>query len=110
MKIGPFRIEYGDKTFAIASPDDEATDAVPYCSFATIEFEGRVYAGYLNGEEKEVDPGEDLPNHLDPNEPTAHVYDVTDFPVVVRVETVTEAVDIEGDDVDDGPLAAGGIR
>jgi hypothetical protein len=110
MKAGPFRIEYGDKTFAIASPDGEATDAVPYCSFASIEFEGRVYAAYLNGEEEEIDPGEDKPNHLDPKQPTALVYDVTDWPAVVPVETESEGVDIEGDEVDDGPLAPGGIR
>ncbi len=104
-------IEYGEKTFAIAAPDGEAGDAVPYCSFASLEYEGRVYAAYLNGEEVEIEvEGDDAPSYLDPSQPTVQVFDVTDWPQAVPVKTTSEAVEIEGDEVDDGPLAQGGVR
>lgn len=91
-----FKIEYGEKRFAVVDPDGDPSDAATYCSFSSLEYKGRVYAAYLNGEEEEIDPGPDEPNTLVPS-PTATVYDITDWPQVIPMETVSEEVEFEED-------------
>jgi len=97
-----FTIEYGEKRFRVVAPDGEYEEAVSYCAVSTVEYGGTVYGAYLNGEEGEIDPGPDEPNQLAPSE-NAKVYDLSNWPALVAVETVTENVDFEEDE-EDGPV------
>lgn len=95
--MATFKIEYGEKRFRVVAPNDEYEEAVSYCSVSTVEYLGRVYAAYLNGEEKEFDPGADVPNQLVAS-PRATVYDITDgLQNAKPMPTVTENVDFEED-------------
>jgi len=79
-----WKVEYGDVLYRIIAPNGEESRPVHYCCVANMEFEGRVFACYMNGDE-----GEDE---------TAPVYDITDWPTIVLQPTESEAVQFEGED------------
>jgi hypothetical protein len=110
-----FKIEYGERVFAVVSPEGYDPDGNPqetatYAAVATVLYQDRVYAAYLHGNEEELhsDPNDPEPAVLKPG-PTAVVYDITDWPTMVPVKTVTEAVVFDEDEEDDeeepGPAA-----
>ena len=68
-----WKVEYGDVLYRIIAPNGEESRPVHYCCVANMEFEGRVFACYMNGDE-----GEDE---------TAPVYDITDWPTIVLQPT-----------------------
>ena len=88
-----FLIEYGEVSFRVVAPNGEFEEAVSYCAVSTVEYEGRVYGAYLNGGEEEK-PSPDAANTLVPSS-TAQVYDLSDWPAIEPVETISENVDFE---------------
>lgn len=81
-----FRVEHGDNLFILFAPDGEYESPVHYCTFSTMEYQGKVYGIYLSGETND----DDVP--IDANGNIATVYDITDFPKMVPVPTTFEEV------------------
>ena len=50
-----WKIIWGEMLYRIAAPDGEESQAVHYCTPVSLEYQGRVYAAYLNGDEEESD-------------------------------------------------------
>ncbi len=104
-----FKIEYGERVFAVVSPagydpDGNPQETATYCAVATLLYEGRIYAAFLNGDEEELHSEESDPEPatLKPG-PSTLVYDITDWPKMVPVKTVTEAVVFDEDEEDEEP-------
>lgn len=79
-----WKVEYGDALYRIIAPNGEEGRPVHYCYPASIEYEGRVYICYMNGDEAD--------------EETSPVYDVTDWPNMVAMPTESDAVQFEAED------------
>lgn len=97
-----FKIEYGEHSFRVIAPNGDYDEARSFDDVSTVEFGGKVYGAFLDGLEAEVDPGPDKPNLLDSTCPRAKVYDLTNWPTLVPVDTITESVAFD-DEEDDEP-------
>lgn len=97
-----FKIELSDQRFRVVAPDGEYEEAVSYCSVSTVEYDGSIYGTYLAGDEPELDA-------LAATEETTmqtvdiKVYNFSDWPNLVPVETELEEVEFD-EDVPDGPV------
>ena len=100
-----FRIEYGEKSYWIVTPNGENGELVSFCSPASAEYLGEVYCAYLTAEDADnsVDPGPDAANYLDPANPHSKVYKCGDWPNLFAVPTESIEVEFEEDEEDDEP-------
>jgi hypothetical protein len=92
-----FRIEFSDERFRVVAPDGEFEDAVSYCSVSTVEYEGRVYAAYLAGDEPELAALSEHPTDTVMRTEQIKVYDISAWPTLEPVETEIEEIDFEED-------------
>lgn len=99
-----FRIEFSDQRFRLVAPDGEYEEAVGYCSVSTVEYNGVVYAAYLDGDEDDIDTLSNDPNLTTMKAEGIRAYPLTDWPNLgAGVDVELEEIEFEEDEPD-GPV------
>jgi hypothetical protein len=93
-----FKIEFSDQRFRVVAPDGEYEEAVSYCSVSTVEYEGRIYAAYLAGDEAELEALTEHPTDTTMITVIIKVYDITEWPELVPVDTQIEEIEFDEDE------------
>jgi hypothetical protein len=94
-----FKIEFSDQRFRVVAPNGDYEEAVGYCAFSSVEFDGDVYVAFLRGDEPELEALTSHPTETVMETQEIKVRKVLDWPVMESVDTEIEEIDFEEDEL-----------
>src|ERR1700684_981972 len=93
-----FKIEFSDQRFRVVAPNGDYEEAVGYCAVSTVDVDGVVYGAYLAGDEAELEALSEHPTDTTMVTKEIKVYDLTNWPDLVPVDTEIEEIEFDEDE------------